>query len=171
MFFLLFLPLLVTMECAFVPAAADPVCGRPSRPSAVSTVRAGSYAWRTGGAAAAARLLPRQVAVEQRFAPHGVRMLSSNELRPGVTVEMDGSVWRVTEFLHVKPGKGAAFVRTKLKNMETGAALEKTFKVWFLLHLCWYELYWRGVRGTVEPVASVGHRDWCLCQWVSFLRL
>eukprot|EP00170_Pyropia_yezoensis_P000582 contig_2865_g583 len=55
-------------------------------------------------------------------------MLSSNELRPGVTVEMDGSVWRVTEFLHVKPGKGAAFVRTKLKNMETGAALEKTFK-------------------------------------------
>lgn len=134
-FSLLRLPLLVTMECAFVPAAAHPVCGRHSRPSAVSNVRAGSHAWRTGGTAAAARLLPRQVAVEQRSAPHGVRMLSSNELRPGVTVEMDGSVWRVTEFLHVKPGKGAAFVRTKLKNMETGAALEKTFKVWFLLRL------------------------------------
>lgn len=117
------------MECAFVPAVAHPVCARPSRRSAVSTVRAGSHAWRTGGAATAARLLPRQAGIEWRFAPHGVRMLSSNDLRPGVTVEMDGSVWRVTEFLHVKPGKGAAFVRTKLKNMETGAALEKTFKV------------------------------------------
>ncbi|GAB0494818.1 hypothetical protein MMPV_006114 [Pyropia vietnamensis] len=116
------------MECAFVPAAAHPVCARPSGPSAVSTVRAGSHAWRAGGAATAARLLPRRATIERRSAPHGVRMLSSNDLRPGVTVEMDGSVWRVTEFLHVKPGKGAAFVRTKLKNMETGAALEKTFK-------------------------------------------
>ncbi|KAK1862327.1 hypothetical protein I4F81_004901 [Pyropia yezoensis] len=116
------------MRCAFVPVTVHAVCSCPSRSSAVSTVRAGSRAWRAGGAAAAARLLPRQAAVEPRAAPLGVHMLSSNELRPGVTVEMDGSVWRVTEFLHVKPGKGAAFVRTKLKNMETGAALEKTFK-------------------------------------------
>lgn len=123
------------MRCAFVPVTVHAVCSCPSRSSAVSTVRAGSRAWRAGGAAAAARLLPRQAAVEPRAAPLGVHMLSSNELRPGVTVEMDGSVWRVTEFLHVKPGKGAAFVRTKLKNMETGAALEKTFKVWCLLRL------------------------------------
>ena len=47
-------------------------------------------------------------------------MISSNDFRTGVTVELDGSVWRVVEFLHVKPGKGSAFVRTKLKNVQTG---------------------------------------------------
>ncbi|MCS6959778.1 MAG: elongation factor P [Pseudanabaenaceae cyanobacterium SKYGB_i_bin29] len=55
-------------------------------------------------------------------------MISSNDLRPGTTVEIDGSVWKVVEFLHVKPGKGAAFVRTKLKNAQTGSVLEKTFR-------------------------------------------
>ena len=44
-------------------------------------------------------------------------MISSNDLRPGITIELDGSVWQCVEFLHVKPGKGAAFVRAKLKNM------------------------------------------------------
>ncbi|CCH66105.1 Translation elongation factor P [Richelia intracellularis HM01] len=39
-------------------------------------------------------------------------MISSNDFRPGVSIVIDGSVWRVVEFLHVKPGKGAAFVRT-----------------------------------------------------------
>ena len=42
-------------------------------------------------------------------------MISSNDFRSGVSIELDGSVWRVIEFLHVKPGKGSAFVRTKLK--------------------------------------------------------
>jgi elongation factor P len=55
-------------------------------------------------------------------------MISSNDFRPGVTIELDGSVWRVVEFLHVKPGKGAAFVRTKLKNAQTGNVVERTFR-------------------------------------------
>jgi elongation factor P len=55
-------------------------------------------------------------------------MISSNDLRPGTSIEMDGGAWRVLEFLHVKPGKGAAFVRTKLKNLQTGNVMEKTFR-------------------------------------------
>jgi elongation factor P len=55
-------------------------------------------------------------------------MISSNDFRTGVTVEMDGYVWRVVEFLHVKPGKGSAFVRTKLKNVQTGNTIDKTFR-------------------------------------------
>lgn len=55
-------------------------------------------------------------------------MISSNDFRSGVTIELDGSVWRVVEFLHVKPGKGSAFVRTKLKNVQTGNVVERTFR-------------------------------------------
>lgn len=55
-------------------------------------------------------------------------MISSNDFRTGVTIELDGSVWRVVEFLHVKPGKGSAFVRTKLKNAQTGNVMERTFR-------------------------------------------
>jgi elongation factor P len=55
-------------------------------------------------------------------------MISSNDFRPGVSIELDGSVWRVVEFLHVKPGKGAAFVRTKLKNAQSGNVVERTFR-------------------------------------------
>lgn len=55
-------------------------------------------------------------------------MISSNDFRPGVSIELDGSVWRVVEFLHVKPGKGSAFVRTKLKNVQTGSVVERTFR-------------------------------------------
>ncbi|MEM8778535.1 MAG: elongation factor P [Cyanobacteria bacterium P01_G01_bin.49] len=55
-------------------------------------------------------------------------MISSNDFRSGVTIELDGSVWRVVEFLHVKPGKGSAFVRTKLKNAQTGSVVERTFR-------------------------------------------
>ncbi len=51
----------------------------------------------------------------------------AGDLRNGTTFEMDNSVYKVVEFQHVKPGKGAAFVRTKLKNVITGAVLEKTF--------------------------------------------
>eukprot|EP00884_Botryococcus_braunii_P016595 jgi/Botrbrau1/3619/Bobra.0204s0013.1 len=54
--------------------------------------------------------------------------ISSNDFRPGVTLELDGAPWRVVEFLHVKPGKGAAFVRTKLKNYITGNTVERTFR-------------------------------------------
>lgn len=55
-------------------------------------------------------------------------MISSNDFRGGTSIELDGSVWRVIEFLHVKPGKGSAFVRTKLKNAQTGSVVEKTFR-------------------------------------------
>jgi elongation factor P len=55
-------------------------------------------------------------------------MISSNDFRTGVTIVIDGSVWRVVEFLHVKPGKGSAFVRTKLKNAQSGSVIEKTFR-------------------------------------------
>lgn len=55
-------------------------------------------------------------------------MISSNDFRPGVSIVLDGSVWRVVEFLHVKPGKGSAFVRTKLKNVQSGNVVERTFR-------------------------------------------
>ena len=55
-------------------------------------------------------------------------MISVNDLKNGLTLELDNGLWSVVEFLHVKPGKGAAFVRTKLKNVETGNVLEKTFR-------------------------------------------
>jgi len=54
-------------------------------------------------------------------------LISTNDLRNGVTIELDGQVYTVIEFQHVKPGKGSAFVRTKLKNVKTGATLERTF--------------------------------------------
>lgn len=55
-------------------------------------------------------------------------MISSNDFRPGTTIEVDNQIFRVIEFMHVKPGKGAAFVRTKLKNVKTGAVREQTFR-------------------------------------------
>ena len=54
-------------------------------------------------------------------------MILAGDFRKGVTVEIDGQVWSIADFQHVKPGKGAAFVRTRLKNVMTGAVLEKTF--------------------------------------------
>ena len=54
-------------------------------------------------------------------------MISAGEFKKGVTFEMDGSVFMIVEFQHVKPGKGAAFVRTKIRNVLTGAVVEKTF--------------------------------------------
>ncbi|MDU2065325.1 MAG: elongation factor P [Sporomusaceae bacterium] len=54
-------------------------------------------------------------------------MISSNDFRTGTTIEIDNAVWQVVDFQHVKPGKGAAFVRAKLKNVKTGAVVERTF--------------------------------------------
>lgn len=54
-------------------------------------------------------------------------MISAGEFRNGITFDMDGQVLQVVEFQHVKPGKGAAFVRTKLRNVITGAVTERTF--------------------------------------------
>ncbi|MGM0215558.1 elongation factor P [Enterococcus sp. AZ109] len=55
-------------------------------------------------------------------------MISVNDFKTGLTIEVDGSIWRVVDFQHVKPGKGAAFVRSKLKNLRTGGVQEKTFR-------------------------------------------
>jgi len=55
-------------------------------------------------------------------------MISVNDLKTGLTLEIDHNLWAVVEFLHVKPGKGAAFVRTKLKNVTSGQVVEKTFR-------------------------------------------
>lgn len=53
---------------------------------------------------------------------------SSNDIKVGSNIEVDGAPWRVIEFLHVKPGKGAAFVRTKMRNYVSGNTVEKTFR-------------------------------------------
>ena len=55
-------------------------------------------------------------------------MISAGDFRNGVTIEVDGNIFQIVEFQHVKPGKGAAFVRTKLKNINNGGVVEKTFR-------------------------------------------
>lgn len=55
-------------------------------------------------------------------------MISSNDFKTGLTIIVDTNLYQIVEFLHVKPGKGAAFVRSKLRNVETGQVLEKTFR-------------------------------------------
>ncbi len=55
-------------------------------------------------------------------------MISASEFRNGVTIEVDGDIFVIIEFQHVKPGKGAAFVRTKLKNLISGSTTERTFR-------------------------------------------
>lgn len=55
-------------------------------------------------------------------------MISAGDFRNGVTIELEGNIYQIIEFQHVKPGKGAAFVRTKLKNIKNGGVVEKTFR-------------------------------------------
>ena len=55
-------------------------------------------------------------------------MISAGDFRNGMTIEYDGNIYQIIEFQHVKPGKGAAFVRTKLKNIKNGGVVEKTFR-------------------------------------------
>ncbi len=55
-------------------------------------------------------------------------MVSAGDFRNGVTIEFEGGIYVIVEFQHVKPGKGAAFVRTKIKNLKTGAVVEKSFR-------------------------------------------
>src|SRR4051794_10523888 len=69
-------------------------------------------------------------------------MASTNDLKNGMVLNLDGQLWSVVEFQHVKPGKGPAFVRTKLKNVESGKTLDKTFNA-----------------GTKVETASVDKRD------------
>ena len=55
-------------------------------------------------------------------------MVTAGDFKNGITLEMDNAIWQVIEFQHVKPGKGAAFVRTKLKNIVSGGVVEKSFR-------------------------------------------
>lgn len=55
-------------------------------------------------------------------------MISAGDFRNGVTIELEGNIFQIIEFQHVKPGKGAAFVRTKLKNIKSGGVVERTFR-------------------------------------------
>lgn len=55
-------------------------------------------------------------------------MVAASDFRNGVTIEYEGGIYTIIEFQHVKPGKGAAFVRTKLKNIKTGGVIERTFR-------------------------------------------
>jgi len=55
-------------------------------------------------------------------------LISVNDFKTGLTIEFDGDIWRVMDFQHVKPGKGAAFVRSKLRNLRSGNVNEKTFR-------------------------------------------
>ena len=54
--------------------------------------------------------------------------ISTNQFKNGMHIELEGGVWRIVEFQHVKPGKGGAFVRTKVKNVDSGAVVDKTFR-------------------------------------------
>ncbi len=58
-------------------------------------------------------------------------MITAGDFRKGITIEWEGGVWTIVDFQHVKPGKGAAFVRTKLKNVLTGAVVETSFNPTF----------------------------------------
>ncbi|MGT2652762.1 hypothetical protein ACVQ9Z_03040 [Staphylococcus aureus] len=55
-------------------------------------------------------------------------MISVNDFKTGLTISVDNAIWKVIDFQHVKPGKGSAFVRSKLRNLRTGAIQEKTFR-------------------------------------------
>jgi elongation factor P len=55
-------------------------------------------------------------------------MISTNDVRPGMALDIDGSIYQIIDYQHVKPGKGKAFVRMKLKNAQTGAVVDRTFR-------------------------------------------
>lgn len=84
-------------------------------------------------------------------------MISSNDLRPGITIELDGSVWQCVEFLHVKPGKGAAFVRAKLKNMVNGSVVERKFNAGIKLQPAIVER---------KPMQYLYEADESYCLWI-----
>ncbi|MBA0651591.1 hypothetical protein Goklo_018904 [Gossypium klotzschianum] len=75
-------------------------------------------------------LMPMRFSPKTQSPPRTLRIyaLTSNDIKVGTNLEVDGAPWRILEFLHVKPGKGAAFVRTKMRNYITGNTVEKTFR-------------------------------------------
>ncbi|KAF3447955.1 hypothetical protein FNV43_RR08662 [Rhamnella rubrinervis] len=99
-------------------SASSSVLSRPSRPSSISFLPKLSVLPMPKLSRSSLRL--------SRF-PR-IMAFSSNDIKVGSSIEVDGAPWRVLEFLHVKPGKGAAFVRTKMRNYITGNTVEKTFR-------------------------------------------
>ncbi len=67
-------------------------------------------------------------AYRPRCAEHVIAMISTNDVRPGMALELDDGLFSIVEYQHVKPGKGKAFVRMKLKKLETGQVLDRTFR-------------------------------------------
>ncbi|CAM8924565.1 unnamed protein product [Rhodiola kirilowii] len=90
--------------------------------SAVSSIRQLSLPLSSKPAFQSVKLKPFRPILPKIYA------LTSNDIKVGLNIEVDGSPWKVLEFLHVKPGKGAAFVRTKMKNYLSGNTVEKTFR-------------------------------------------
>ena len=79
--------------------------------------------------------------------------VSTNDLKNGMTLELDGTLFQVVEFQHVKPGKGGAFVRTKLRNVKTGSVVERTFNAGVKVGLEIHEapsLRWDGGEELIE---------------------
>ena len=72
----------------------------------------------------AGQIAPR---IDAAVAVASATVATTNDLKNGMTLDLDGVLWNVVEFQHVKPGKGGAFVRTKLKNVLTGQVVERTF--------------------------------------------
>ncbi|XP_054780495.1 uncharacterized protein LOC129288126 [Prosopis cineraria] len=98
--------------------------------SSFSTIFSGSSAFPSYPRSSKLSFLPMRHFRGTPSAPTFFRIyaLSSNDIKVGTNIEVDGAPWRVLEFLHVKPGKGAAFVRTKMRNYITGNTVEKTFR-------------------------------------------
>ena len=94
-------------------------------------------------------------------------MATTADFRNGMTIVMDGDLYNITEFLHVKPGKGGAFVRTKLKNVKTGRVIDRTFRsgekieeakpgdLTFLYHPS-YEKYFSSTKATAKASSNYG---------------
>ncbi|KAL6139010.1 hypothetical protein ACLB2K_064288 [Fragaria x ananassa] len=105
------------MAATFSISSASPILSRPSPLSSLSFAsKSFILPMRSFNRAPLSHRIPRIMA------------FSSNDIKVGSNIEVDGAPWRVIEFLHVKPGKGAAFVRTKMRNYLTGNTVEKTFR-------------------------------------------
>ena len=81
-----------------------------------------------GGRLRAALALPQGAATGRLESARVAEVVSTNQFRNGMHIELDGSVWRIVEFQHVKPGKGGAFVRTKVKSLDSGSVVDRTFR-------------------------------------------
>lgn len=88
----------------------------------------GSAGWPRRADRLGSDIIPKSKAVRQRSAAGELRVVATtNDLKNGMTLDLDGTLWNVVGFQHVKPGKGGAFVRTTLKNVLTGKVVDKTF--------------------------------------------